>query len=95
MSIEPEWLGGNIDKYSTHWSGNFSHEDLEPRYHNYTHDMYYLAFMHERSISEDEINSITPDMMPGFRLTWSYNEELVPDDWFKNDNRYMNKEFVR
>ena len=30
----------------------------------------------KRKISEDEINELQMDLMPGFRLEWHYNKEL-------------------
>ena len=44
---------------------------------------------YERDVSEDDINQMNLDMMPGFRLTWSYNKQHKPmafftkkrDDW--------------
>ena len=32
-----------------------------------------------REISEEAVKDLQIDLMPGFRLTWHYNEELVPD----------------
>ena len=35
--------------------------------------------IYQRKISKDGINDINMELMPGFRLEWYYNEELVPD----------------
>ena len=98
MLMRPKSLIGDIDKYSTHWSRNFSYEDIESTYFNDTLRYHWLELHHIRTISEDEINSITLDVMPGFRLTWSYNEDLKSDDWFGNTDgnyKYINKDFIR
>ena len=33
----------------------------------------------QRKISEDESNELHMDLMPGFKITWNYDQELVPE----------------
>ena len=36
-------------------------------------------FNFERKISETELNELQMDSIPGFRLQWNYNQEVMPD----------------
>ena len=51
-----------------------------PRYNN--------EFFFERTISVDEINELTLNLMPGFNISWYYSEELQPDQIDLYDDSY-------
>ena len=49
---------------------------------------------HDREVSRDDIRNMKLDMMPGFRLTWNYNNvKLMPEPKYSNENK--TKQFVR
>ena len=47
----------------------------------------------QRSLSKEEINQVKQDFMPGFMVSWNYNQHL--DDWNKYKPDDINKEFRR
>ena len=47
----------------------------------------------ERGFSEDDLNIVQADLMPGFKINWYFNKHLDSPNLFKNYGR--NKEFVR
>ena len=60
------------------------------------------SYDHSRRVSEDEINSVDLDMMPGFRLTWKYSKQLEPHSKYLNTTylpwmnyNSKNKQFIR
>ena len=42
-----------------------------------------------REISEDALQDLQMDLMPGFRLTWHYSEELEPDSLSPLSHQYQ------
>ena len=73
-----------IEPNKTHWSGNISITEMNR----------FTSISLKRGMSEHDINSIKLDMMPGFRLTWSWD-----DKYLEPDARYLSesstREFVR
>ena len=47
----------------------------------------------KRKLSTDDMQMVEQEMMPGFTLSWNYNQQLEPEATFSKDN--MNKLFVR
>ena len=71
-------LDGPIN--TDHWSRNITAPDTERGY----------PFTLDRTVSKDAIRN---DMMPGFRLSWKYNIEPVPEAGYSS--LQSTKEFVR
>ena len=47
----------------------------------------------DRVVPNKTMRDLNQDFMPGFRLTWYYNDHVVPETAYSN--RYPTKEFVR
>ena len=75
------------------------HDDLKPWSKNITPPGFMFDIQYERDVSEDDINQMNLDMMPGFRLTWSYNKQHKPRAFFtkKRDDwkGHRELEFIR
>ena len=56
-------------------------------------DTYDLKFLHTRTVSNDSINLVEMDMMPGFKFTWNYDNQPVA--YTKYQSEEANTEFVR
>ena len=72
INVESNMMEG-FDKF---WSDNeipvtTLHRNITPSGAN-------LFYIFERKISEDELNDIHMDSMPGFRITWHYNKLVQP-----------------
>ena len=46
------------------------------------------GYVLRREISEDAVKDLQMDLMPGFRLTWYYNQQLEPDSVLLWNSRY-------
>ena len=84
------WPGGRMNPYITNWSRNFSINDLTK---DDKDDRYYFKISLKRDISEDEMNSIDLEMMPGFRVTWNIHGLLELKAEYSNLT--TNGEFTR
>ena len=47
----------------------------------------------DRVVPNKTMRDLNQDFMPGFRLTWYYNNQVVPQTAYSN--HYPTKEFVR
>ena len=74
---------GDIDSDLTHWSKNITPSIL-PRY-------FFIQL--DREVTEDDIENMELEMVPGFSLTWKYNKNVEPESKFSDE--VGNKEFVR
>ena len=72
---------GYIDADLTHWSENITVPSTS-----------YRITLH-RQVTEDDIDNLDLDMMPGFRFTWNYMKHVEP--WAKFSNHKLIKQFVR
>ena len=67
ISYELYW---GIDANVTHWSKNIA-------YQKSAYLTYYILL--KRKVSQELIRNAKLDKMPGFRFTWNYNTEILPD----------------
>ena len=73
---------GLVDPGLTNWSRMDSVTDT---------GSYYIKL--DRKVSIDDIRKMNFDMMPGFQVSWNYDEVSEPESSFEEDER--NKQFVR
>jgi len=73
-----------IDADVTNWTKNITAPNPKNGY-------YYIG--HVRTVHRDDIKRMKLDLMPGFRLTWKYNEQIETEAKYVNDGTA--KEFVR
>ena len=67
--------------------------DLAHKSANITAPSYSYYTELNRKVSMEDINQLDLDIMPGFRMTWNYNEHLEPEHFYSEEE--LTKYFVR
>ena len=57
------------------------------------HDNSYQIFYMKQNLTEDKISLLELEKMPGFRITWYYNQQQQLSSKYQNSSRTV--EFVR
>ena len=65
-------------------------------YTNFTPPNYSATLIHSRDVSSEDVEQVTLDVMPGFRLRWWYTgAEVTLDNKYRDNESKMTKHFVR
>ena len=65
--------------------------DIVFQYRGRTEDPYFILL--DRKIPKDYIRKMSRDLMPGFRFSWNYDDQVEPEAKYKDTD--TTKEFVK